>query len=138
MLKSRSAGHAPQITFTADFHELVQGELRPGPCVLRYDPLRLLPFEEIAALSGGVRSIVACVNFHPAGGHWEQELKFRVTPQMQTLADPTGQGVMLETKFDLPQGCEELECWFYSADASGGKRWDSRMGKNFWLRFPAR
>ena len=35
-------GSRPQITFTSDFHELVTGDLVPGPCALRYDPLRLV------------------------------------------------------------------------------------------------
>ena len=44
---------------------------------------------------------------------------------------------MLRAEFLLPSGCEELECWFSYMDATGQTHWDSAMGANFWLRFPA-
>ncbi len=42
---------------------------------------------------------------------------------------------MLETSFNLPEGCDELEAWFSCTHADGYTHWDSDSGKNHWLRF---
>ena len=44
MIATAYVGKPAQITFTADFHELLEGDLRPGePVTLRYDPRRIVP-----------------------------------------------------------------------------------------------
>lgn len=137
MLTRRSKGRLPQIIFTSDFHELVRGDLLPGPCVLRYDPHRVVPPGEMKSLPATQRPITANVRFHPAGGFWAGEMRFAPGSRLVDDYDPTGQGTMLETQFPLPEGCEELECWFSYVGEVGEARWDSAMGANFWLRFPA-
>jgi hypothetical protein len=125
-------GCLPQITFTSDFHELVEGDLVPGPCVLRYDPLRLVP----AQTPTRDLQIVAFVRFHPAGGDWKGVLTVPARTPLGLLADPTGQGFMLESTFTIPSGCDELEVWFSHTRADGQTVWDSEYGQNYWLRFP--
>jgi hypothetical protein len=137
MLKHRSRGRRPQVTFAAGFHELIQGDLVPGPCVLRYDPWRIVPASEILNLPQSQRPIHAHINFHPVGGCWEGELRFRPGVTIDPIHDPTSQEVMIEAEFLLPAGCEELECWFSYADTFGQTHWDSAMGANFRLRFPS-
>ena len=36
-MERRGQGYKPKLIFTSDFHELVNGDLIPGPCLLRYD-----------------------------------------------------------------------------------------------------
>jgi hypothetical protein len=136
MVTRRSAGRRPQLTFTSDFHELVQGDLIVGPCVLRYDPWRIVPPAEISGLATAQRTVTACVNQHPTGGLWKGELWFRPGVRAETVPDPAGQGGMLKAEFPINQGAEELEIWFTYTDNVGRPLWDSRMGRNFWLRFP--
>jgi hypothetical protein len=133
-MQRRGQGYKPKLIFTSDFHQLVTGDLIPGPCLLRYDPHRIVPGSEIAGLSNTQRPITAHVRFHPAGNVWVQDLRFPPASRLIVDYDPTGQGTMLETDFPLPESCPELECWFSYTDDYGTK-WDSQMGANYWIRF---
>jgi len=132
MITRYNANRHPQVTFTSDYHELLVGDLKPGPCVIRYDPLRIVPPGE---LHDENHHIAAHVRFHPVGGEWHGAMIAPASAPYEQLADPTGDGVMLRTSFDLPPGCEELEVWFSCTHTDGSTHWDSRMGQNFWLRF---
>lgn len=127
-----NAGSRPQITFTSDFHELVHGDLFPGPCVLRYDPLRLV---DIGAAARNHHNICAHVRFHPSGIEWQGSMALPPGIPLADQADISGQGFMLSTQFDIPEGCDELEVWFSCSHEGGETHWDSGYGKNFWLRF---
>jgi hypothetical protein len=137
MLRSRAKGQRPQIVFTSDFHELARGDLQPGSCVLRYDPHRVVPPEEISSLPATQRPITAHVRFHPTGAIWEEAMLFRPASRLIADNDPTGQGTMLEIECPLREGTDELECWFSYVDNRGQTRWDSNNCTNFWVRFPA-
>lgn len=137
MLRSRAKGQRPQIVFTSDFHELARGALQAGACVLRYDPHRIVPAEEISGLPATQRPINAHVRFHPTRAIWEGAMLFRPASRLIADNDPTGQGTMLEIDCPLPKGTDELECWFSYVDNGGQTQWDSDMGANFWVRFPA-
>jgi hypothetical protein len=128
----QNAGARPQITFTSDFHELVQGDLVPGPCILRYDPLRLVTLGDAATEHHHIR---AHVRFHPVGVEWQRLLELPAGLPLADLADATGQGFMLTTTFDIPVGCDALEVWFSCTHDDGQTHWDSDHGKNHWLRF---
>lgn len=128
----QNKGSRPQITFTSDFHELVQGDLVPGPCVLRYDPLRLVTIGDAATENHHIR---AYVRFHPVGVEWQGTMELPEGLPLADLADATGQGFMLTTTFDIPEGCDELEVWFSCTHDDGQTHWDSDHGKNHWLRF---
>ena len=128
----QNAGARPQSTFTSDFHELVQGDLVPGPCVLRYDPLRLVTLGDAATENHHIR---AHVRFHPVGVEWHCLLELPAGLPLADLADVTGQGFMLTTTFDIPAGCDALEVWFSCTHDDGQTHWDSDHGKNHWLRF---
>jgi hypothetical protein len=125
-------GTRPQVTFTADFHELVQGDLVPGPCVLRYDPLRLVRSRAEAA----EHRIEAHVRLHPMGTEWHKTLRVPAGAPLAALDDPAGQGYMLETEFTIPDGCDEIEAWFSCRRPDGHVDWDSEFGHNYWMRFP--
>jgi len=125
-------GKRPQITFTSDFHELVVGDLIPGRCVLLYDPLRL---------AGGYdqsrpRYFNAFVRFHPSNQEWTCPMTVPARVPLQSMADSAAQGYVLETAFDIPKDCDQLEVWFAYHRPNGETRWDSDFGKNFWMRFP--
>ncbi len=128
----QNQGDRPQITFTSDFHELVQGDLVPGPCVLRYDPLRLVTLGDAASEHHNIR---AFVRFHPVGSEWQGAMDLPAGLPLADLADSTGQGFMLTTTFGIPEGCDELEVWFSCTHDDGQTHWDSDLGKNHWLRF---
>lgn len=125
-------GASPQITFTSDFHELVQGDLIPGACTLRYDPLRLVELGEATGNSHEIRAHVRC---HPVGVEWQGVLQLPAGLPLAELADPTGDGFMLTTTFEIPEGCDELEVWFSCTHPDGETHYDSDFGKNHWLRF---
>jgi len=55
---------------------------------------------------------------------------------LQSMADSAAQGYVLETAFDIPKDCDQLEVWFAYHRPNGETRWDSDFGKNFWMRFP--
>ena len=128
----QNKGSRPQITFTSDFHELVQGDLVPGPCVLRYDPLRLIELGDAAEETHHIR---AYVRFHPLGSEWQGLMELPAGLPLADLADPTGDGYMLTATFTIPEGCDELEVWFSCTHDDGHTHWDSDFGKNHWLRF---
>jgi hypothetical protein len=128
----RNKGQPPQVTFTADFHELVQGDLIPGPARIRYDPFRIVPTSEFKA----ARSVHCFVELRPLNQRWEKEMQIPPSSLLAYNWDPAGQGFMLEETFDLPRGCDELEFWFSYREPNGNVRWDSAEGKNFRIRFP--
>lgn len=128
----QNRGSRPQITFTSDFHELVQGDLIAGPCVLRYDPLRML---EAHDAEHETHQFQAHIRFHPVGSEWQGKLVLPAGMPVEDLADSTGQGLMLTTIFEIPEGCDELEVWFSCTHPDGYTHWDSDHGKNHWLRF---
>lgn len=136
MLKRLSSGHSPQLTFTSDFHELVQGDLIPGPCVVRYDPFRIVPKKIVSGSSWLPGKLTMEVIFHPQGMHWSNQFNVQSGRALEVLPNIVGQGNMCKTDFEIPEGCEELECWFHYIDESGNQYWDSNQGKNYWLRFP--
>lgn len=128
----QNAGSSPQVTFTSDFHELVQGDLIPGPCTLRYDPLRLVALGDAATERHVIR---AHVRFQPMGKEWQDGMELLPGQPLAELADVAGQGFMVSTTFTIPEGCDELEIWFCCTHPDGQTHWDSDFGKNFWLRF---
>ncbi len=137
MLKRRARGKRPQFIFTSDFHELTRGDLQPGPCVLRYDPHRVTPPEEISSLPATQRPITAHVRSHPSGVVWQGDMRFAPASRLIADYDPTGSGTMLEIEFPITDGDDEFECWFSYTGNDGRTHWDSHMGANFRLRFPA-
>lgn len=128
----QNKGARPQITFTSDFHELVQGDLVPGPCLLRYDPLRLVEIGDAAEETHHIRAYVRC---HPVGVEWQGLMELPAGQPLAELADPTGDGLMLTSTFDIPEGTDELEVWFCCTHPDGETHWDTDFGKNHWLRF---
>lgn len=130
-----NTGNRPTFTFTADYHELVRGDLMPGPSVVRYDPYRIVPSEEISTLPATQRPVIAECVFHPGRQRWRKELRFPPATWVCPNWDPTGQGTMLETEMTIPEGATAFEFWFTYTDARGEARHDSRMGRNFWIRF---
>jgi len=135
MLKRSGGGQWPKIVFTSDFHELVRGDLMAGACVLRYDPYRVVPEHEVPELPRTQRPITAYVRCHPGGELWHGDMRFPPAAWLVVDRDPSGRGTMLELDCPLPQGCDEIECWFSYTDGHGKVHWDSAMGSNYWLRF---
>jgi hypothetical protein len=135
MLIRHNTGNRPTFTFTADYHELVRGDLMAGTSVVRYDPFRIVPPEEISTLPATQRPVIAECVFHPGHQHWCKELRLPPATFVRPDWDPTGQGTMLESEMAIPEGTTEFEFWFAYTDANGEARHDSRMGRNFWIRF---
>ena len=132
MTLRQNQGLRPQITFTADFHELVQGDLVPGPCVLRYDPLRIITPDEADDHDHEIR---AHLRFHPSGQTWEDTLLLQDGAPLADLANARGQNFVLRSTFEIPAGTDEIEAWFSCTHEDGYTHWDSNGGRNHWLRF---
>lgn len=136
MITRRSAAHRPQLTFTADFHELTQGDLVPGTIGLRYDPWRIVPPAEIAEFPTSGKPVHAYAKFHPTGQYWEGDLWLHPGVRMDVIPDPAAQGPMLTADLPLAPGAEGVELWFSYVNEAGQSLWDSNGGKNYLLRFP--
>jgi len=126
--------HRPaQISFTSDFHELLEGDLRPGASLtLRYDPDRLSPPPEYTFADPRC-PVLAHVQYVEHGALRDLPLTGPVTPLPDR--DPMGQGSMLIATTVVPADATFVELWF-SGQMPDGERWDSDYGTNYWFRFP--
>lgn len=132
-MQRRFKDGVPQISFTSDFHELLEGDLRPGiSLTLRYDPDRLSPPPEYA-FGDPQWPVFAQLRFLDQGPVTTLRLKGPVTPLPDR--DPTGQGSMLKATTAVPADAQFVEVWFYG-EMPNGRRWDSEYGANFWFGFP--
>jgi hypothetical protein len=140
MYPRQSLDQLPQITFTLDHHELVTGNLLPGcPCVLRYDPLRLLSPEDPDHLQAvSTMPVTAYVRFSPLGPIYSFDLQSRTGRLRHPDVDITGQGTMQTGQFDIPTDAEEVIVWFSVRMPDGSIQWDSAYGANFHFRFTSR
>lgn len=139
MVERAGAGKPADITFTADFHEIVGGDLRPGhPVLLRYDPLRIVPPEEPYRFGNPGRPVIAHVRFRPGAMPMDAPLHSPAGQVSCPDVDLTGQGSMLSVRIDVPDDAERLTVWFSYAGASGETRYDSDFGANYRFGFPCR
>src|SRR5687767_7893957 len=106
-MERRFAYSPAQISFTSDFHELLQGDLRPGKSLtLRYDPDRLSPAAEYTF--GDPRwPIVAHLRYTDRGAVTDLFLEGLVTPVPDR--DPMGQGSMLTASTVVPTDAAFVE-----------------------------
>jgi hypothetical protein len=128
----RFQGRPAQLSFTSDFHELLEGDLQPGSSLtLRYDPDRLSPPPSYTF--GDPRwPVVAFLRFFEHGPMTSLSLVGSVTHLPDR--DPTGQGSMLTGVAALPAHAQFVEVWFQGG--TNDIHWDSDYGSNFWFRFP--
>jgi len=126
----------PRITFTADLHELVRGDLAPGQTVtLRYDPRRIVPAHEPYIFGDPVHSITAQLMFPP---HDVVTPVLLIAPSGMTTSpdyDETGDGSVLIGRAVIPAGARELVVWFEYESPHGPTRYDSDFGHNFHFGF---
>lgn len=132
-MKRRLEDRPAQISFTSDYHELVEGDLRAGkPLAVRYDPDRVNPPHDY--MFGDPRwPFTATFRFLKEGPVTRVLLEGELTPLPDR--DPMGQGSMLTASVDVPGGAQFIEMWF-KGELSDGAHWDSEHGNNFWFRFP--
>ena len=129
----RYIGQAPQVSFTSDFHELLEGDLRPGVTLkLRYDPDRLSPPPGYA-FADPSWPVFAHAQFLENGVIAARALT--ANPTTVPDRDAMGQGSMLTGTVEVPTDAQFVELWF-CGDMPDGIHWDSDYGKNFWFRFP--
>lgn len=133
MMQRRFENQAPQLSFTSDFHELLEGDLRPGaPLTIRYDPDRLAPLQ--GYIFGDDRwQIMAHLRFVDQGPVTDLQLRGPLTALPDR--DPMGQGAMLTASTVIPREARFLEVWV-SGEMPDGTHWDSDYGYNYWFRFP--
>jgi hypothetical protein len=132
MLARRSEVHVAKIIFTADFHELVCGELGPEGCLLVYDPFRLVPPSEFNNPS----DITFNATFHPSGERWTGKMTGASGMMRRQLADDSGQGRMWTIKLKSPPNSDAIECNFQYASRIGINLLDDNDGANYLIRFP--
>ncbi|HWR49855.1 MAG TPA: DUF6209 family protein [Bryobacteraceae bacterium] len=132
-MQRRFENRPAQISFTSDFHELLQGDLRPSAgLTLRYDPDRLVPPGDYV-FGDSSWPITAHLRYSDQGPLTEMPLRGPVTPVPDR--DPMGQGSMLTASTAVPAEARFVELWV-SGQMSDGLHWDSDYGRNYWFRFP--
>jgi hypothetical protein len=132
-MKRRLLNRPAQISFTSDFHELVEGDLRPGGVVtLSYDPNRM-PLPPDYTFGDPRWAFTAMARFRDHGPVADVSLKGAFTRHPDR--DPTGQGSMLRGTLNVPPDALFVELWS-ALSAPDGTHWDSDYGRNFWFRFP--
>lgn len=132
------AGMPPRITFTHDFHELLNGDLRAGTQLkIRYDPLRIVPKGEPYLFGDPNKPIIAHAAFRKEGVPFSKPLISQGGVLEHPVIDVTGGGSMLTTTFDVPEDAEAVILWFTYASPESGTHFDSENGKNFWFPFVA-
>jgi hypothetical protein len=139
MIKRAFIGLPPRITFTADFHELVRGDLQPGTDVrLRYDPARIVPPGEGYVFGDPAHRITAHMIFPPN----QDILSVPLQSPSGMLTDPdtdaTGIGDMLAGTAHVPNTATEIVMWFTHEGPYGQIHYDSDLGSNFHFGFPSR
>jgi len=119
---------SPQLTFTADWQNQIQGSFIPGTIKLRYDLQRLATEAEPAE-----SDIEVFARFLPEGVIWSNPLKL----EKKAGAKKKNGSSYVATDLPIPADCEELELWFSRQLPSGETQWDSNFGKNYRQRFPS-
>jgi hypothetical protein len=128
----------PRITFTADFHELVRGNLKPEQTVtLRYDPRRIVPADEHYIFGDPAHRITAHMRFPPTDVVTATPLSSPSGMLASPDYDETGDGSVLVGHTAIPAGAREMAVWFEYESPHGPKRYDSDFGHNFHFGFPS-
>jgi hypothetical protein len=128
----------PHITFTADSHELVRGNLAPGQTVtLRYDPRRIVPAGEHYIFGDSAHQITARLLYPPTGVVAAAPLSAPSGMVTSPDYDETGGGSVLVGHAVIPAGARELVAWFEYESPHGATRYDSDFGHNFHFGFAA-
>ncbi len=118
MLENKKNSKIPEIIFTNDWHEIVQGDLvRGGKFKISYDKDRLPRWR--ATYSGAITwNIIAYVKFKEDGKIEDKVLN-------------SGQREIMTQVFDIPRDAEKIIIWFKNSDRSGGYDYDSKYGMNY-------
>jgi len=139
MIARNFAGLPPRITFTADYHELVRGDLRPGSQVtLRYDPVRIVSPGEGYTFGDPMHRIVAHVVFPPHTAVVAVPLHSPSGVLTHPDIDATGGGDMLVGAIDIPTDAAGMVLWFSHQGPYNPVNYDSDYGHNFHFGFPSR
>lgn len=138
MIAKAYVGKPAQITFTADFHELLDGDLRPGePVTLRYDPRRIVPAGDPYIFGSPKYVINAFAQFRGEGPVSREILTSPAGIVAEPKYDISGRGSMLAATITVPDDAQRVIIWFSYLAASGELLFDNDDGKNFCLRFPS-
>lgn len=138
MIAKAYVGKPAQITFTADFHELLEGDLRPGESVtLRYDPRRIVPAGDPYIFGSPKYPINAFAQFRDEGPVSREILTSPAGIVAEPKYDISGRGSMLVATMNVPNDAQRVIIWFSYLAASGEMLFDNDDGKNFFLRFPS-
>jgi hypothetical protein len=136
MTQRISQSNAPQLIFTADFHQLLRGRLQRGStCTIRYDPDRIVAPGDNYLFGDPGRAVVAHLQFKPDGPVTDLTLSSAAGLLDYAPTTVTGEGPMLTGAFDVPADAEWVMVWFTFTGADGAARYDSNNGANSLFRF---
>jgi hypothetical protein len=138
MIERGFTGLPPRITFTADFHELVRGDLQPGSTMsFRYDPARIVPPSEVYTFGDPAHRIFAHVMFLPHRNVVSVPLHSPSGALTHPDTDATGAGDMLSAVTDIPGDATAIVMWFTHQGPYNQTSYDSDFGHNFHFGFPS-
>jgi len=113
----------PQISFTRDWRQTVQGVLRPGArFTVLYDPARL-PEERSTYNGSPAWNIFAHASYSGA-------------PAIREALQTPGGADLMSQEFVIPPSARDVTLWFLNTGRSGREFWDSDYGANYCFRFP--
>src|SRR5512147_3256369 len=120
MIAKAYVGKPAQITFTADFHELLEGDLRPGePVTLRYDPRRIVPAGDPYIFGSPQHPINAFAQFRDEGPVSQEVLTSPAGIVAEPKYDISGsRGSMLAATITVPDDAQRVIIWFSYLAAS--------------------
>jgi len=135
MIHRALEGKPALITFTMDFHQVVQGDLQPGKkFLIDYDAERL-PNERSTYQGKPAWSITAYVKFSETGQPHPYVLKSLTGPVRPKITNESGSGTIMKASVPVPVNASEVILWFVNTGRSGAVYYDSDYGRNYWFRF---
>jgi len=135
MIHRALEGKPALITFTMDFHQVVQGDLQPGKkFLIDYDAERL-PNERSTYQGKPAWSITAYVKFSETGQPHPYVLKSLTGPVRPKITNESGSGTIMKASVPVPVNASEVILWFVNTGRSGAVYYDSDHDRNYWFRF---
>lgn len=131
-------GQQPHITFTADWHELLTGDLRPGETLhIHYDPRRLPDGGQPVTITEQLTAVTVRARFRDGGPIDEVALPIPGGLREIFQEPATTRAAVLYGHLEVPADAQFISLWFVGTTLDGGERVDDDHGSTFLFSFPS-